>query len=51
MRILTGCMILPGTVLGDYSIVTAGSILNGNIIPAGYMTDGKTMWPLPKKFN
>lgn len=37
----TGSIILPGTVLGDYSIVKAGSVVNGKVIPAHYTTDGK----------
>jgi acetyltransferase-like isoleucine patch superfamily enzyme len=39
----THAVILPGTVLGDFSIVTANCTVNGKIIPAHYTTDGKTM--------
>lgn len=41
--VFTNSIILPGTVLGDYSIVTAGSTVNGLYIPAGFVTNGKQM--------
>lgn len=35
--------ILGGTVLGDFSAVKAGSVVNGKVIPPHYTTDGKNM--------
>lgn len=40
VRVSTGSIILPGTVLGDFSVVKAKSVVNGKIIPLHYMTDG-----------
>lgn len=44
--VFTNSIILPGTVLGDYSIVIANSTVNGLYIPAGFVTNGQSMWPI-----
>jgi acetyltransferase-like isoleucine patch superfamily enzyme len=43
VRVSTGSIILPGTVLGDFSVVKANSVVNGKVIPAHYTTDGVKM--------
>lgn len=40
VRVSTGSYILAGTILGDFSVVKANSVVNGKVIPPYHMTDG-----------
>lgn len=50
VRVFVDSIILPGSIIGDNSIVNARSVING-VIPPNKFTDGKFIRDLPKKFT